>query len=121
MNRLTFENPEALVEIIQFARQNNCLDQLAAGLLQMLQCATIGMSKTSQRSAVVAKDFAPHSLTWCLWNGCPARQNVVLAGGLIYEGPGVPGNGSSPALSVNLETATGQHDPATKHQWRVHT
>ena len=121
MSKIVFTDPEALAEIIRFAQDNNCAEQLGLDLLRLIQCVTIGMTKDGIRQAEIGKDFAPHSMSWCVWNGEPDRKNVVLVGGWIYEGPGVPSDGSFPSLTVNLESITGSRADRPKHRWLVHT
>jgi len=56
----------------------------------------------------VTKDFAPHSMVFSI-----ERERVcLLNGGLIYQGPTQPANGSFPSLTVSLHNDTG---------WFIHT
>lgn len=97
---------------------------IEAGLLQQLLDALHGLAhyaeeRGKQEGFVVRttlwKDFAPLSFrftheitrdgeTWESW----------LSGGLIYEGPDVPADGSFPSLTVSVG---GDGKPG----WRVHT
>jgi hypothetical protein len=63
-------------------------------------------------------DFAPHSFLWANYRTVNGERKMVIAGGLIYSGPGVPSNGSAPSFTVSLnsDAACG-----SKHQWSVHT
>lgn len=58
------------------------------------------------------KDWAPHSFEFLMLRPDGTRW---FNGGLIYQGPGQPGDGSAPALTVSLCS-----DPAV-HKWGVHT
>lgn len=64
----------------------------------------------------LGKDFAPYSFDFAQFRlgykeneeGCvvPDRR-FIFNGGLIYQGPGSPGDGSFPSLSVSLAPGTG--------------
>jgi hypothetical protein len=59
------------------------------------------------------KDFAPQSFGFTLAKiEDDGRRNHWFTGGLIYQGPDSPGDGSYPALSVSLTPGTG---------WQIHT
>ena|SRR5664279_6388521 len=118
MSRIIFNNPTQLLGAIRFAREAGCTDQLGRDLLRLIECLGVGMTADNERRAEVWPDFAPHSLAWCIYDGQPAIEHVVLAGGWIYAGPTAPGDGSFPGLSVNLDYVMGQ---APTHSWSVHT
>lgn len=61
--------------------------------------------------AVLTKDFAPHSFEFAV---CAPAGKLLFNGGLIYLGPGSPGDGSFPVLSVSLSTDT-------RPRWEIHT
>lgn len=54
-------------------------------------------------------DFAPHSFS-ILWKD--ERGRPYMNGGLIYQGPGSPVDGSFPSLTVSLDNSVG---------WFIHT
>jgi hypothetical protein len=60
------------------------------------------------------KDFAPHSFTFILYGHKTAFADLkaMFNGGLIYQGPTSPANGSFPSLTVSLNKGDG---------WFVHT
>jgi hypothetical protein len=60
-------------------------------------------------------DFAPHSFTFVMFKKeGPAKPWMYwFNGGLIYQGPDIPADGSSPSLTVSLNP--------TKRGWFVHT
>jgi len=118
MSDIVISDPVALRDAIQFAEDQGCTDQLARGLLNLLRSLTVGMTREGQRHAMVYKDFAPHSFTFAIWDGDKSRVNLVMNGGLVYDGPTAPGDGSFPSLSVNLNRIAGT---APKHSWNVHT
>jgi hypothetical protein len=121
----------ALRKMIVFAVNNECEDVLARALLRLLVTATTDMVERSagppsyQPSAgdtltIIGDDFAPMSLRWHVMQNASTRVEqadgkCIYAGGFIYHGPGVPGDGSFPALSVSLSRNPG------KHEWGVHT
>lgn len=118
MNTITITDPVGLREAVNFAQAAGCVDELGRGLVRLFQTLTVGMTEHSKRTAEIGKDFAPHSFTFCIWDGERLRSNVVLVGGLIYAGPTAPGDGSAPSFSVDLAWAMGER-PA--HSWSIHT
>jgi hypothetical protein len=56
-------------------------------------------------------DFAPHSFGFSYWTPAvysrSGKREFQYHGGLIYQGPGCPGDGSFPSLSVNLSSGAG--------------
>jgi hypothetical protein len=60
---------------------------------------------------VLSYDFAPHSFSFCR-HILPAyarsgERTFSYNGGLIFQGPRCPGDGSFPSLSVSLAEGTG--------------
>jgi hypothetical protein len=98
---------ERLEQIREFARQMGLSEQLAKQLtfLDSREC----WGKRSQ--CVLSWDFAPHSFTFAHYVLPDAtksgKREFYMNGGLIYSGPGSPGDGSFPALSVNLHEGVG--------------
>lgn len=85
---ITFTDPLGLHDVIAFAEVNHCTDELGRGLVRLLRTMTDSMTYNAhqqRRTAEIGKDFAPHSFTFCIWEGERLRSNVVLAGGLIYH------------------------------------
>lgn len=64
-------------------------------------------------------DFAPMSFAFDLVQVKSGETDYsrVYNGGLIYHGPGAPGDGSAPSLSVDLDYLA---NPG-KHNWGIHT
>lgn len=58
------------------------------------------------------RDFAPHSFAFLMRH---EDGSTWFNGGLIYSGPGVPLDGSFPALTVGIGIDSSNHD------WSVHT
>jgi hypothetical protein len=119
MHQIIIQDPLLLRDIIDFAQTAGCAEQLAGDLLKLFQVLTIGMHADDPRpadtmTAEVWKDFAPYSLRFLV----KRNNHVLLNGGWIYAGPGSPGDGSAPALSVNLNWVMGN---APTHSWSVHT
>jgi hypothetical protein len=70
---------------------------------------------------ILGKDFAPHSFTFATYGPPPPRgersgahgnRTLWLHGGLIYQGPACPADGSFPSLCVSLAEGNG---------WFLHT
>jgi hypothetical protein len=56
----------------------------------------------------LAKDFAPYSFDFALYKPGPKEERKFwFNGGLIYQGPGLPADGSFPSLTVSLASSTG--------------
>jgi len=131
MHKIIITDPVRLLNAVDFAMNNGCLDELGRSLCHLIQvCArsmTMGDGKPREDTSVTAEisyDFAPHSMGFAIWGDAPlewqrpARARLHLNGGFIYHGPGSPGDGSAPAFSVSLDYVTGQ---APKHSWSIHT
>jgi hypothetical protein len=58
---------------------------------------------------VLGYDFAPHSFSFAVYQlpGAGRERRLGLYGGLIYQGPGQPADGSFPSLTVSLTGDTG--------------
>jgi hypothetical protein len=70
---------------------------------------------------ILGKDFAPHSFTFATYGPPPPRgersgakpnRKLMIHGGLIYQGPSAPGDGSFQTLCVSLTPDNG---------WFLHT
>jgi hypothetical protein len=114
-----------MLEIIRFAEKTNCSDQLGRDLLRLLGTLASfmvagpnedGTLKPSDKPvrAEIGYDFAPFSLAFSVHRD----GQFLLNGGWIYAGPGAPGDGSFPSLSVTLESVAGS---APLRSWSVHT
>lgn len=57
-------------------------------------------------------DWAPHSFAFVMKR---PDGSTWFSGGLIYHGPGQPGDGSAPALTVSLAA------DKELHSWGIHT
>lgn len=85
-------------------------------LRQLLWCHRYGANTGEGTDPEVRKqcefrlypDFAPFSFTFTF----SRRGKFAFNGGLIYQGPECPGDGSFPSLSVSLHRNTG---------WFIHT
>ena len=57
---------------------------------------------------VLGNDFAPHSFDFALYRpGAKDARKFFFNGGLIYQGPSCPADGSFPSLTVSLASGTG--------------
>jgi hypothetical protein len=130
MHKIIISDPVRLRGAIEFAIANNCLEKFGVDLCRLLQVLTgrmVGGTDAKGQlkeadgppvTAEICRDFAPHSFGFAIWVGEPSRNTLLMNGGWIYDGPTSPGDGSFPALSVNLSRLTGQ---APRHSWNVHT
>jgi hypothetical protein len=95
--------PERLEEAKAFAKTLGVEDNLQSRLdfLAAYACQDQdGHIDPKLTKCYLGADFAPHSF----W----------FDGGLIYHGPGQPGDGSAPAFSVEVGGPDGPH-------WSIHT
>jgi len=135
-HRIVITDPVRLRAAIEFADKQGCLDQFGRNLCQLLRVLTGGMVKSygengnvvptdGSELAEIGYDHAPLSFSFAIWHNAetPAfradKSQLSLAGGFIYSGPGVPNDGSAPALTVSLEDVMGL--PRPTHVWRCHT
>jgi hypothetical protein len=101
------EQLDRLEQVREFARSMGLSQQLERQLCFLGR--TWSGEKTDQ--CILYGDFAPHSFSFCRYI-LPAyartgERTFNYNGGLIYSGPGCPGDGSFPSLSVNLTPGTG--------------
>jgi hypothetical protein len=133
MHKIIISDPVRLRAAIEFAIKVGCLEQFGRDLCRLLQVVTMDMVRWEDDKLVeapgtfqaeIGRDFAPHSFSFAIWRGSDnpfdhrERGDLMLNGGFIYAGPGAPGDGSSPAYSVDLAWVTGQRP---RHSWNVHT
>jgi hypothetical protein len=99
------EQLDRLEQVREFARSVGLSEQLERQLSYLGDRRCWG----DKAQTVLSYDFAPHSFSFgvfALPNGDKPRR-VALNGGLIFSGPGSPGDGSFPALTVNLSNSVG--------------
>lgn len=118
------------LEIMKFAAENDLLTQLVDQLDYLSSYANregcrYDINKGKNTCCTLGMDFAPMSMsismecceTWYKDPELHARQGGKWEhwwiGGLIYQGPTQPADGSAPSLTVSL-------DPC-KHGWGIHT
>jgi hypothetical protein len=114
MSEITITDPAGLRAAIDFAEQAGCTDQLGRDLIRLLRTLTVGMTKDNDRKAVLGSDFAPFSMRFAIFDG----ERFIFNGGWVYDGPGAPGDGSFPSLTVNIGRLSGGR---SVHSWNVHT
>ena len=136
MHKIEITDPVRLRAAIEFAQEQGCLEQFGVDLCRLLQVLTSDMIRYPERggeisaveerryTAEITYDWAPHSFAFAIWdmtrpNVEKSRSNLMLNGGWIYSGPGVPSDGSFPSLTVSLDDVSGQ--PRPTHRWRCHT
>ena len=113
------ESVPKFLEAVQFAAVNQLLDQLLAQLYYLGNYANGEGGLYDKRQGkdtrcVLYRDFADLSFAFNM--SCRASPDEpwqpMFHGGLIYQGPGQPANGSMPSLTVSLSSGVG---------WFVHT
>jgi hypothetical protein len=99
------EQLDRLEQVREFARSMGLIEQLERQLDFLADRKCWGEKAQTQLS----NDFAPHSFSFGVYglpNGEKPRRTHLI-GGLIYQGPGSPGDGSFPSLTVSLASGTG--------------
>jgi hypothetical protein len=121
---LVIADPDHFASVCKFAAQIGLAGQLAGKLAYLDQYAYDPDGQEFQRriekKCVLGKDFAPHSFSFAIYQRDLKVENLGDAptwkfwfnGGLIYQGPDCPADGSFPSLTVSLAKGTG---------WFVHT
>lgn len=102
---------------MQFAAEMGLVDQLIGKLEYLSNYANGEGSRYDKALGYDTRcelygDFAPHSLSFSMMRFDGKEWTFWFAGGLIYQGPDSPADGTSPSLTVSLNSATG---------WFVHT
>jgi DNA-directed RNA polymerase subunit RPC12/RpoP len=99
---LNTEDLDHLEQVREFAR--------AAGLSKQLerQLHYLAGYGQSGNQCVLGKDFAPHSFSFAMYRpGTKEARKFIFNGGLIFQGPSCPADGSFPSLTVSLASGTG--------------
>lgn len=103
---------ERLDKVRLFADQVGLRQQLEEKL-QYLSTYGGGEKREDYCRCDLYHDFAPYSFRFELYRTEEGKEpRLWFVGGLIYQGPSVPANGSFPSLTVSL---------AKGHGWFVHT
>lgn len=97
--------PAYFNEVMAFAASMGLAQQLQENLDRL---STFG---GGVRTCHLFKDFAPHSFSFNLYRTDNCKQ-LWFNGGLIYQGPDSPADGSFPSLTMSLAEGTG---------WFIHT
>jgi hypothetical protein len=105
------EQLDRLEDVREFARSMGLSRQLEKELDFLDWWGDGDANEGRRRQCVLSYDFAPHSFTFAHYL-LPAftsdgKRKFMFNGGLIYSGPGAPGDGSFPSLTVNLGDGTG--------------
>ena len=110
--------PERLEEARAFARALSVEDNLQSRLDYLAAYACQGQDgriDPKLTKCCLGADFAPHSFYFKMHRLQPdGTYKFWFDGGLIYHGPGQPGDGSAPAFSVEVGGPDGPH-------WSIHT
>lgn len=104
--------PEHLEEVRQFADKMNLRVQLEDQLTSLGSWFHECTGTECPYEIELHKDFAAYSFTFLVYRNLPEGRLFAMNGGLIYQGPGLPADGSFPQLTVSLHPGIG---------WFVHT
>jgi hypothetical protein len=103
------EQLDRLEQVRDFARSIRLSEQLERQLGYLADYGRNG--DRPSRQCVLSYDFALHSFSfahyWLPDSTGDGKRQLWLNGGLIYSGPTSPGDGSFPALTVNLHNGIG--------------
>jgi hypothetical protein len=106
-------DPDYLESVRAFARRIGKHEQLQK---QLDYLSTYGETDEYETLCQLGKDFAPHSFSFRVLRvkrgDLESTATFRFNGGLIYQGPDSPADGSFPSLTVSLAEGTG---------WFVHT
>jgi hypothetical protein len=104
---IDLDQVDRLEEVREFARSLGLQRQLERQLCYL----GLGTFLGARSQCRLGGDFAPHSFGFCHYilpaDARDGKRTFAMNGGLIYSGPGSPGDGSFPALSVNLHSGVG--------------
>ena len=96
------ETLDHLEQVREFARTAGLSSQLERQLHYLADYGCHG------DQCVLGKDFAPHSFTFAMYRpGTKEARKFIFNGGLIFQGPSCPADGSFPSLTVSLSSGTG--------------
>lgn len=114
---------ERFLEIIKFATEHDLLSQIVDTLNYLNHYANgegcmYDKTKGKNTCCTLLMDWAPLSMRIRMdctddWDGTAGRWTPLYTGGLIYQGPDLPADGSEGSLTVSLDR--------TKIGWSIHT
>ena len=111
------ESTELLMaKVVEFAEKVGLLDQLQGQLEYLGNYACNEERGKDYTRCDLYPDFAPMSFTFSMFAKDKDKKGEYkfwFNGGLIYQGPDVPADGSFPSCTVSFDS--------TKHGWFVHT
>jgi hypothetical protein len=110
---------EHFEKVMQFAAQMGLVEQLYSRLDYLSSYAnrkgcTYAKDEGKNTRCYLYSDFAPHSFAFTMMRQeeLDGEWEMWFNGGLIYQGPECPADGSAPSFTVSLDKATG---------WFIHT
>jgi hypothetical protein len=120
---IEFADPEHLANVLSFAFRMGLGEQLFKKLIYLSNyaCHPDSDEETERepKRCILMADFAPHSFRFAMYRrnpelprDHPTPWKFWLNGGLIFNGPECPNDGSAPAYTVSLHNEVG---------WFVHT
>ena len=95
---LVIVDQDYVATVLAWAKSQSLAEQLQAQLDRL----------GSYAECHLGKDFAPHSFSFAVYRD----GQFLFNGGLIYQGPEQPADGSPPSFTVSLAEGTG---------WFIHT
>jgi hypothetical protein len=101
---------ERLEKVREFARSVGLSSQLEHQLAWLAGYGSSDGQPRPGRQCVLHSDFAPHSFTFAHFRLPTAEETerrFIFNGGLIYQGPSCPADGSFPSLCVSLASGNG--------------
>lgn len=105
--------PEKLAEVCEFAEKVNAQEHFLSRLKYL---STYGQCDGRMTRCNLYPDSAPHSFLFKVEaQGIDFSWERFMFGGLIYDGPGCPNDGSAPAFTVSLTRSK------ELHSWGIHT
>lgn len=107
----TSEFAAYFTEVVTFANKMGLLGQLVE-MLQYLNTYGHDPQRPERTTRCeLASDFAPYSFRYMMYRveQTPdgVKEEFWFNGGLIYQGPEAPGDGSFPSLNVSLNSSIG--------------
>lgn len=106
--------PEYWDKVQEFAAKMGLSKQLNGRLYYLANYGNNGDDYDGNTICLLGKDFAPYSFSFMMKRRKSTNEPYqnYFNGGLIYQGPNCPADGSFPSLTVSLAEGTG---------WFVHT
>lgn len=110
------QDQEHFDAVMKFAEANGLKEQLEQALDRLRNYSYYPDDPESvEKKCTLRRDYAPHSFAFEIYRPDPEKPGEWVFwfnGGLIFQGPKNPANGSAPSFTVSLAEGTG---------WFMHT